>query len=167
MSVVAIYPGTFDPITRGHIDLIERGARMFDRLIVSVAANPNKRPLFSLAERVELVREAMAHLPTIEICGFDILLVNHAKRIGAHVILRGLRAVSDFEFEFQLANMNRRLYPEIESVFLTPAEQFSFISSSLVREVAKLGGNIAPFVHPKVEAALAAKFASLAGRNPP
>lgn len=167
MSVVAIYPGTFDPITRGHIDLIERGARMFDRLIVSVAANPNKQPLFSLAERVELVREALAHLPTIEICGFDILLVNHAKRIGAHVILRGLRAVSDFEFEFQLANMNRRLYPEIESVFLTPAEQFSFISSSLVREVAKLGGNIAPFVHPKVEAALVAKFASLAGRNPP
>lgn len=102
----------------------------------------------------------MAHLPTVEICGFDILLVNHAKNIGAHVILRGLRAISDFEFEFQLANMNRRLYPEIESVFLTPAEQYSFISSSLVREVAKLGGNIAPFVHPKVEVALVTKFAS-------
>ncbi|CDI02044.1 MAG: pantetheine-phosphate adenylyltransferase [Candidatus Competibacter denitrificans] len=160
MPVAAIYPGTFDPITRGHIDLVERGARMFDHLTVSVAANPNKQPLFSLAERVELAREALAHLPNVVVCGFDILLVNHAKQIGAHVILRGLRAVSDFEFEFQLANMNRRLYPDIESVFLTPAEQYSFISSSLVREVAKLGGNIAPFVHPKVEAALAAKFAS-------
>jgi pantetheine-phosphate adenylyltransferase len=160
MPVAAIYPGTFDPITRGHIDLVERGARMFDHLTVSVAANPNTQPLFSLTERVELAREALAHLPNVVVCGFDILLVNHAKQIGAHVILRGLRAVSDFEFEFQLANMNRRLYPDIESVFLTPAEQYSFISSSLVREVAKLGGNIAPFVHPKVEAALAAKFAS-------
>lgn len=160
MAVVAIYPGTFDPITRGHIDLVERGARMFDHLTVSVAANPNKQPLFSLAERVELAREALAHLSNVVVCGFDILLVNHAKQIGAHVILRGLRAVSDFEFEFQLANMNRRLYPDIESVFLTPAEQYSFISSSLVREVAKLGGNIAPFVHPKVEAALAEKFAA-------
>ncbi|MBL8250268.1 MAG: pantetheine-phosphate adenylyltransferase [Candidatus Competibacter sp.] len=160
MPVIAIYPGTFDPITRGHIDLVERGARMFDRLTVSVAANPNKQPLFSLEERVELAREALGHLPNVDICGFDILLVNHAKALGAHVILRGLRAVSDFEFEFQLANMNRRLYPAIESVFLTPAEQYSFISSSLVREVAKLGGDIAPFVHPKVEAALAARFAS-------
>ncbi len=161
MSVIAIYPGTFDPITRGHIDLVERGARMFDRVIVSVAANPNKQPLFSLKERVSLACETLAHLPTVEICGFDILLVNHAKSIGAHVILRGLRAISDFEFEFQLANMNRRLYPEIESVFLTPAEKYSFISSSLVREVAKLGGNISPFVYPQVEAALEAKFASL------
>lgn len=160
MPVAAIYPGTFDPITRGHIDLVERGARMFDHLTVSVAANPNKQPLFSLTERVDMAREALAHLPNVVVCGFDILLVNHAKQIGAHVILRGLRAVSDFEFEFQLANMNRRLYPDIESVFLTPAEQYSFISSSLVREVAKLGGNIAPFVHPKVEAALAAKFAA-------
>jgi pantetheine-phosphate adenylyltransferase len=160
MSVFAIYPGTFDPITNGHADLVERGARMFDRLIVSVAANPNKQPLFSLEERVGLAREALAHLPTVEVRGFDILLVNYAKSIGAHVILRGLRAVSDFEFEFQLASMNRRLDSQIESIFLTPAEQYAFISSSLVREVAKLGGNIAPFVHPKVEAALAAKFAS-------
>lgn len=160
MSVTAIYPGTFDPITRGHIDLVERGVRMFKQLTVSVAANPNKQPLFSLEERVSLAREVLSHLPTVEVCGFDILLVNHARQVGAHVILRGLRAISDFEFEFQLANMNRRLYPEIESVFLTPAEQYSFISSSLVREVAKLGGNIAPFVHPKVEAALMAKFAN-------
>ncbi|CDH47734.1 pantetheine-phosphate adenylyltransferase [Candidatus Contendibacter odensensis] len=160
MSVFAIYPGTFDPITNGHADLVERGARMFDRLIVSVAANPNKQPLFSLEERVALASEALAHLPKVEIRGFDILLVNYAKSIGAHVILRGLRAVSDFEFEFQLASMNRRLDPQVESIFLTPAEQYSFISSSLVREVAKLGGNIAPFVHPKVAAALATKFAS-------
>ncbi len=159
MSVFAIYPGTFDPITNGHADLVERGARMFERLIVSVAANPNKQPLFTLEERVGLAREALAHLPTVEVCGFDTLLVNYAKSIGAHVILRGLRAVSDFEFEFQLASMNRRLDPQVESIFLTPAEQYSFISSSLVREVAKLGGNIAPFVHPQVEAALAAKFA--------
>lgn len=160
MSVFAIYPGTFDPITNGHADLIERGARMFDRLIVSVAANPNKQPLFSLADRVGLATEVVAHLPHVEVRGFDNLLVNYARSVGAHVILRGLRAVADFEFEFQLASMNRRLDPQIESIFLTPAEQYSFISSSLVREVAKLGGDIAPFVHPKVEAALAAKFAS-------
>mgnify|MGYP003618706671 CR=1 FL=1 len=161
MSVFAIYPGTFDPITKGHADLVERGARMFERLIVSVAANPNKQPLFSLEERVQLAREALAHLPKVEVRGFDILLVNYAKSVGAHVILRGLRAVADFEFEFQLASMNRRLDPEIESIFLTPAEQYSFISSSLVREVAKLGGDIAPFVHPEVAAALATKFAAL------
>ncbi len=160
MSVVAIYPGTFDPITNGHVDLAERGARMFDRLIVSVAANPNKQPLFSLAERVEMAREVLAHLPTVEVRGFDILLVHHARNVGANVIMRGLRAVADFEFEFQLASMNRRLDHQIESIFLTPAEQYAFISSSLVREVAKLGGKISPFVHPVVEAALAAKFLS-------
>lgn len=160
MSVFAIYPGTFDPITNGHADLIERGARMFDRLIVSVAANPNKQPLFSLEERVELANEVVAHLPHVEVRGFDILLVNYAKNIGAHVILRGLRAVSDFEFEFQLASMNRWLDSEIESIFLTPTEQYAFISSSLVREVAKLSGDISPFVHPKVMVALAAKFAA-------
>ncbi len=159
MSVFAIYPGTFDPITNGHVDLVERGARMFERLIVSVAANPNKQPLFSLEERVELARAALAHLPTVEVRGFDILLVNYAKTVGAHVILRGLRAVADFEFEFQLASMNRRLDPEVESIFLTPAEQYSFLSSSLVREIAKLGGDITPFVHPQVSMALAKKFA--------
>lgn len=111
MSVVAIYPGTFDPITNGHADLIERGARMFERLIVSVAANPNKQPLFSLEERVALVHEVVSHLPHVEVRGFDILLVNYAKSVGANVIMRGLRAVSDFEFEFQLASMNRRLNP--------------------------------------------------------
>lgn len=160
MPAVAIYPGTFDPITNGHADLIERGARMFERLIVSIAASPNKQPLFSLEERVALVNEVVSHLPHVEVRGFDILLVNFAKNIGANVIMRGLRAVSDFEFEFQLASMNRRLHPQIESIFMTPAEQYGFISSSLVREVAKLGGNIGPFVHPKVEAALAAKFSA-------
>ncbi|PIE83563.1 MAG: pantetheine-phosphate adenylyltransferase [Candidatus Contendobacter odensis] len=160
MSVAAIYPGTFDPITNGHADLIERGARMFDRLIVSVAANPNKQPLFSLEERVALVNEVVSHLPQVEVRGFDTLLINYAKGIGANVLMRGLRAVSDFEFEFQLASMNRRLHPQIESIFLTPAEQFAFISSSLVREVAKLGGDITPFVHPCVKAALARKFAN-------
>lgn len=160
MSIVAIYPGTFDPITNGHADLVERGARMFQRLIISVAANPNKQPLFSLDERVALARETLAHLPNVEVRGFDILLVRYAREVGAHVILRGLRAVADFEFEFQLASMNRRLNPAVESIFLTPAEQYSFISSSLVREVAKLGGDITPFVHPKVAAGLAAKFAS-------
>ena len=160
MSIVAIYPGTFDPITNGHADLIERGARMFQRLVVSVAASPNKQPLFTLEERVALAQEVVAHLPHVEVRGFDSLLVNHAREVGANVLMRGLRAVSDFEFEFQLASMNRRLNPQVESIFLTPAEQYSFISSSIVREVAKLGGNIAPFVHPKVEAALAAKFAA-------
>ena len=159
MSVFAIYPGTFDPITNGHADLVERGARMFDRLIVSVAANPNKQPLFSLEERVGLAREALAHLPTVEVRGFDILLVNYAKSIGAHVILRGLRAVSDFEFEFQLATMSRHLNGEVETVFLTPTEQFNFISSTLIREIASLGGKVGEFVHPIVAEALKNKFA--------
>ena len=160
MSIVAIYPGTFDPITNGHADLVERGARMFERLIVSVAANPNKQPLFALEERVELACTTLAHLPNVEVRGFDILLVNYAREMGAHVILRGLRAVADFEFEFQLASMNRRLNPDIESIFLTPTEQYSFISSSLVREVAKLGGDITPFVHAEVAVALQARFAA-------
>jgi pantetheine-phosphate adenylyltransferase len=159
MRVVAIYPGTFDPITNGHADLIERGMPMFDKLIVSVAANPGKQPLFSLEERVDLVRGVLAHLDKVEVRGFDTLLVNYVKSVGAQVIVRGLRAVSDFEYEFQLASMNRRLQPDIETIFLTPAEQCGFISSSLVREVAKLGGDISPFVHPKVQVALAEKFA--------
>lgn len=158
MSVVALYPGTFDPLTNGHQDLVERGARMFDRLIVAVAANPGKGPLFTLEQRVGHARQILGHLPNVEICGFDILLVNFAKHVGANVILRGLRAVSDFEYEFQLASMNRRLHAAIETVFLTPAEQYSFISSTLVREVAKFGGDISAFVSPVVERALAEKF---------
>lgn len=162
MTVTALYPGTFDPLTNGHVDLVERGARMFDRLVVAVAANPGKSPLFTLDERVAHARTVLAGLPNVEVCGFDVLLVNFAKTIGANVILRGLRAVSDFEYEFQLASMNRRLHPAIETVFLTPAEQYSFISSTLVREVAKFGGDISAFVNPLVQEALNAKFGAAA-----
>src|SRR5512144_1352627 len=130
MSITAIYPGTFDPITRGHIDLVERGVLMFDRLIVGVAGNPGpgKRPLFTLEERVELARSALAHVGGVEVEGFNCLLINFAQQVGARVIVRGLRAVSDFEYEFQLASMNRRLHPGIETIFMTPAEQYAFIS---------------------------------------
>ena len=158
MRVVAIYPGTFDPITNGHTELIERGIRLFAKLIVSVAASPGKKPLFPLEERVNLARSVLAHHPKVEVCGFDNLLVNHVRSVGGHVIVRGLRAVSDFEYEFQLASMNRRLRPDIETIFLTPAEQYAFLSSSLVREVAKLGGDVSAFVHPIVQVALAKKF---------
>lgn len=158
MPIVAIYPGTFDPITNGHIDLVERAVRMFDRLIIAVAANPAKQPLFSLEERVALARAVFAGVDKVEVRGFDSLLVNFAGEIGAGVVVRGLRAVSDFEYEFQLAGMNRRLNPDIETIFLTPAEQYAFISASLVREVAKLGGDISAFVHPRVEFALERKF---------
>lgn len=158
MKIAAIYPGTFDPITNGHIDLVQRGVRMFDKLIIAVAANPGKNPLFSLDERIGLARKALARVDHVEVCGFDSLLVNFAREVGATVILRGLRAVSDFEYEFQLAGMNRHLRSEIETIFLTPSEQYSFISASLVREVAKLGGDVSPFVHTEVEAALNHKF---------
>jgi pantetheine-phosphate adenylyltransferase, bacterial len=151
---IALYPGTFDPITNGHSDLVERGVRLFDHLIVAVAANPSKHPAFSLDKRVALARQVLAHVPNAEVCSFDSLLVDFARARGAHVIVRGLRAVSDFEYEFQLASMNRRLAPEIETVFLTPAEQYAFISSRLVREVAVLGGDVSEFVHPLVFAAL-------------
>jgi pantetheine-phosphate adenylyltransferase len=160
MTVVAIYPGTFDPITNGHTDLIERAMRLFDRLIVSVAASPSKKPLFSLEKRVQLARSVLAHLDRAEVYGFDNLLVDFAQSVGAHVIVRGLRAVSDFEYEFQLASMNRRLRPAIETIFLTPTEQYAFLSSSLVREVAKLGGDISAFVHPTVKSALTKEFLS-------
>ena len=160
MNVTAIYPGTFDPITNGHTDLIERGVRMFDKLVVGVAYNtsPGKQPLFQVEERLELARSVLGHLDNVKICGFDSLLVNFAESIGARVIVRGLRAVSDFEYEFQLASMNRRLQTEIETIFLTPTEQYAFLSSSLVREVARLGGDVSAFVHPRVRTALSGKF---------
>ena len=154
MNITAIYPGTFDPVTNGHCDLIERAARLFDKVIVAVAANPKKAPLFTLAERVALAQQALATLPNVEVCSFDTLLADYAHRRGAQVILRGLRAVSDFEFEFQMAGMNRQLAPDIETLFLTPAEKYTYISSSLVKEVAALGGDISGFVHPVVSAAL-------------
>ncbi len=158
MSAAALYPGTFDPITNGHADLIRRAVRLFDRVIVAVAANPKKQPLFSLKERVELARAVLAEHERVTVVGFDNLLVDFARAQGAQVILRGLRAVSDFEFEFQLAGMNRRLAPEIETVFLTPSEQETFISASLIKEIALLGGDVTAFVDMRVAAALKTKI---------
>lgn len=151
---VAIYPGTFDPITNGHSDLVTRAAPLFDEVIVAVAKSGSKGPSFSLPDRLSLARLALADLPNVEVRGFDTLLAHFVKEVGAHVILRGLRAVSDFEYEFQLASMNRHLIPEAETLFLTPAEQYSFISSSLVREIARLGGDVSGFVHPAVQQAM-------------
>ena len=154
MHNIAVYPGTFDPITNGHCDLITRAAGLFEKVIVAVAANPKKTPLFALDERVALARDSLSKLDNVEVSGFDSLLVDYVRENNAQVIVRGLRAVSDFEFEFQLAWMNRRLAPSVETLFLTPAEQYAYISSSLVKEVAQLGGDVTPFVHENVRAAL-------------
>ncbi len=154
-----IYPGTFDPITNGHVDLTERAARLFDKVIVAIAHSEKKTPLFSLDERVELCRSSLDHIDNLEVEGFSNLLIDFATSRGARCVLRGLRAVADFEYEFQLANMNRAMNPEFESVFLTPSEHLSYISSSLVREIAALNGNITPFVPEQVARALEAKFA--------
>ncbi len=158
MTKKAVYPGTFDPITMGHIDLVERGARLFDELIVAVADSPQKGPLFSPDERVALANEVLVQYENVTVVRFSKLLVEFVESIDANIILRGLRAVSDFEFEFQLALMNRRLKPEIETVFLTPAENATFVSASLVKEIARLGGDISAFVHPVVYRALREKF---------
>lgn len=157
MSITAVYPGTFDPITSGHFDLIERAARFYDRLVIAVADNRNKNSLFSLDERVALAKEVTAGLPNVEVIGFTGLLVDFVRSIEGNVLLRGLRAVSDFEYEFQLASMNRKLAPEVETMFMTPAEQYAFISSSLVREISALGGDVSEFVHPSVQQALIEK----------
>ena len=153
-----VYPGTFDPITNGHIDLIERASKLFDRIIVSIASSKKKSPLFSIEERISLATECLSHLPNVEIKGFDYLLVNFVKDCDGDAVMRGLRAVSDFEYEFQLANMNRALSPDVESIFLTPAEKFSYISSSLVREISSLQGDVTKFVPPNVANALVKKF---------
>ena len=158
MTTTAVYPGTFDPITNGHTDLVERAKRFFDRVVIGVAASPSKGPLFSTEERVDLAERVFADNPGVEVRGFDSLLVNFAREVNSKVLLRGLRAVSDFEYEFQLASMNRRLASDIETVFLTPAEQRAFISSSLVREICRYGGDVSGFVHPLVEAALIEKM---------
>jgi len=158
MSKIIIYPGTFDPITLGHMDLVKRATRLFDTVILAVAGDSNKESLFSYEERIELCKEVLSGIDGIQVMGFRGLLAHFAQEKKACALLRGLRAVSDFEFEFQLANMNRRLAPEIESLFLTPSEQYAFISSSLVKEVASLGGNITQFVHPLVAEALQAKY---------
>jgi len=158
MTVKAIYPGTFDPVTNGHTDLIERASHLFSEVIVGVAASPSKKPRFDLAQRVAMLEEVTKSLPNIKVVGFSGLLVDFAKSHQANVLIRGLRAVSDFEYEFQLANMNRRLSPELESVFLTPAEENSFISSTLVKEVALHQGDVSQFVHPVVKQALEQKI---------
>lgn len=152
--ITVVYPGTFDPITNGHADLVERASRLFDRIIVAVAESPKKGPALPLEMRVNLAREALADVKGVEVIGFNCLLADLVHRMNARVILRGLRAVSDFEYEFQLANMNRKLAPDVESLFLTPAESQSFISSTLIREIASLGGDIDKFVHPAVASAL-------------
>lgn len=157
MKITAIYPGTFDPITKGHVDLIERAVRMFGRVVVAVAENRNKAPLFSLDERVDMARASLKGMDTVEVLGFDTLLVEFARATESRVILRGLRAVSDFEFEFQLAGMNRHLGPEIETVFMTPSERYAFISSSLIREISRLGGDVSEFVPDAVQLALSQK----------
>jgi pantetheine-phosphate adenylyltransferase len=151
---VVVYPGTFDPITHGHTDLIERATKIFDRVIVAVAESSSKKPHFDLHTRLAFAHMALAHLPSVQITGFDHLLADFVREQGARIILRGLRAVSDFEYEFQLASMNRRLWKELETVFLTPSEQFAFISSSLVKQIAELGGDVSQFVHEKIAAAL-------------
>ncbi len=147
MTVVAVYPGTFDPVTNGHSDLVQRASKLFDHVIVAIAANPGKTPLFNLDQRVAMVSRVLSDIPNVEVCGFSDLLVNFVRQKNANVILRGLRVVSDFEFEMQLASMNRRLDNTIETVFLTPAEETSFISASLVKEVALYGGDVSQFVH--------------------
>jgi len=157
----AVYPGTFDPLTRGHEDLVRRAATVFDALIVGVADSRAKRTFFTLHERVEMAREVLGDLPNVQVAGFSGLLIDFIRQHDARVVLRGLRAVSDFEYEFQLAGMNRSLYPDFETMFLTPSEQHMFISATLVREIALLGGDVSKFVHPLVGKRLAAKVTSL------
>lgn len=153
-----IYPGTFDPITNGHTDLVARGARLFEEVIVAVADSSKKKPLLSLDERISLAQECLSHLPNVKVLGFNILLAEFVQQQGANIILRGLRAVSDFEYEFQLADMNRHLAPDVESLFLTPTNHLSYISSTLIREIASLGGDIAEFVPQPVSDHLRKKF---------
>jgi pantetheine-phosphate adenylyltransferase len=156
----AIYPGSFDPLTNGHLDVIERAIKLFDRVVVAVAANESKHPLFSLAERVELVRQAITPFPNVEADSFDCLLVDYAAKRSAQAIVRGLRAVSDFEFEFQLALMNRKLDERVETIFMMPKDTYTFLSSRMIKEIAQLGGEVGEFVPPHVQAALLRKLKS-------
>ena len=159
MGSRAMYPGTFDPFTNGHNDLVRRACRIFDHVVVAIAANPGKAPLFTLEQRMALARRVLEDVPNVEVAGYSGLTVNFARQHGLNAIVRGLRAVSDFEFEFQLATMNRHLSSEVETVFLTPTEQFNFISSTLIREIASLGGDIREFVHPLVAEAIGQRLA--------
>lgn len=158
MATGAMYPGTFDPITNGHEDLIRRASRVFDAVVIAVAASPGKAPLFSLEERVSMVKDTLADEPRVRVTGYEGLTVDFARENGLGVILRGLRAVSDFEYEFQLAAMNRHLTQDVETIFMTPTEQYTFVSSTLVREIAELGGDVSSFVNHTVEARLKARF---------
>ncbi len=162
----AVYPGTFDPITNGHHDLVRRAASIFERVIVAIAANPNKAPMFPLEKRIDMARRVLDDVANVEVMGYSGLTVEFARDQGMHVVIRGLRAVSDFEFEFQLANMSRHLTREVETVFLTPQEQFTFISSTLVREIASLGGDVGEFVHPLVADELKKRAPLFARRAP-
>ena len=159
---IAIYPGTFDPLTNGHADLIQRASRVFERVVVAIAESPHKQPSFSLEQRIELANQVLtdAKLDNVEVVGFSNLLAHFVLERGAGVILRGLRAVSDFEYEFQLASMNRHLMQQVETMFLTPAEEYSFISSSLVKEIARLGGDVSEFVAPSVDQALQQRYST-------
>ena len=157
--IKAVYPGTFDPLTRGHEDLVRRASALFDSVVVGVADSRAKRTYFTLKERIAMAREVLGDLKNVEVVGFDVLLIDFVRSHNARVVLRGLRAVSDFEYEFQLAGMNRSLYPDLETVFLTPSEQHMFISATLVREIAALGGDVSKFVHPLVEKKLKEKKA--------
>ena len=154
----AIYPGSFDPITRGHIDLVERASRLFDEVVVAVADSKSKKTLFTLEERVELIRKTTEHLTDVSVVGFTGLLIDFARQMNTNIVIRGLRAVSDFEYEFQLSWMNRQLEPDIETLFFAPAENYAFVSASLVKEIAQFGGNVSKFVHPEVNKALMKKL---------
>lgn len=164
MTLKAVYPGTFDPMTLGHQDLVRRAAGMFDEVILAVADSRTKRPFFTLDERVEIAKHVVAEYKNVTVMGFSGLLMDFAQKHDAKIVMRGLRAVSDFDYEFQLAGMNRNLFPDVESIFLTPSEQFLFISATLVREIAVLGGNVAKFVTPHVDQCLKKKIASLGGK---
>ena len=157
---IAVYPGTFDPFTRGHEDLVRRASSIFTKLIVGVADSKNKRPIFTLEERIEIAKEVLSHYPNVEIAGFSGLLKDFAREHSARVIVRGLRAVSDFEYEFQMAGMNRYLLPDVETLFLTPSDQYQFISGTFVREIASMGGDVSKFVFPSVEKWLTNKIAA-------
>lgn len=164
MNHKAVYPGTFDPITLGHEDLIRRAARLFDSVIVAVADSAAKRPFFTRDERVEMAREVLKDIRNVEVMGFSGLLMKFVQQHGARVVVRGLRAASDFEYEFQLAGMNRGLYPDVETLFLTPGEQYMFVSATIVREISILGGDVSKFVPPMVAKRLAAKIKQLGGK---
>ena len=155
MTTKAIYPGTFDPITKGHIDLAERASQLFDEVVIAIAASPSKQPLFDINERLEMAQISLSHIDNISVAKFDGLLIECVRTAQAQVVLRGLRAVSDFEYEFQLAAMNRRLDPTVETMFLTPSENYTFLSASMVKEIASLGGDVSEFLHPQVNKRLA------------